>query len=48
MHGKQKRNAMASQGVNVGTATAIRHIKQRLSMQSNCESSKKPCMLHKD
>ena len=40
LHGKQKRNAMTSQDVNVCIVTAIRHIKQYLSTQSNCESSK--------
>ena len=41
MRGKQKRNAMTSQGVNVCTVTATGHIKQYLSMQANCESSRR-------
>ena len=41
LHGKQKRNAMTSQGMNVCTVTAIRHIKQYLSTQANCESSRR-------
>jgi hypothetical protein len=48
LHGKQKRNAMTSQGMNVCTVTAISHIKQYLSMQANCESSRKSNMLQKD
>ena len=47
LRGKQKRNAMTSQGVNVCSVTAIGHIKQYLSMQANCESSRKKSNMFK-